>query len=304
MNGLASVFDAHGAQAAQIATLGWVLVIGATIIMLMVGGALWLAMTGGDRTRRMLGGDRAVTLLGIVFPVVTLTALLHYSFVLMRDDAPGEAPAELAVTGEQYWWRVSYGGNVASANELRIPVGRRTMLQLASPDVIHSFWAPSLAGKIDLIPGRTTSLMLMPERPGIFRGACAEFCGTGHAFMAFNVIAMPAADYEAWRVQETGPAIPPSTALARQGAELFQRAGCGACHAIRGTSAAGSIGPDLTHFGSRTTIGAGTLAMSEANIASFVANTDRHKPGNAMPPFRIFSPDEMDALAAFLFGLK
>lgn len=304
MTGVASVFDGNGTQAMQIATIGWVLLIGAAIIMLAVGGTLWLAMTGGERTRSLLGGERTVTLLGIVFPVIVLTALLHYSLLIMRNDAADEAVVEIAVTGEQYWWRVSYDENISSANELRIPVGQRTVLRLASSDVIHSFWAPSLAGKIDLIPGRTTRMTLMPERPGIFRGACAEFCGTGHAFMAFNVIVMSTADYRTWRTHELGPATPPSTTLAQQGAELFQRAGCGGCHAIRGTGAAGSIGPDLTHFGSRTTIGAGTLTMSEANIASFITNTDRHKPGNAMPPFRIFSADEMQALSAYLFGLK
>lgn len=304
MNALGSVFDVHGAQAAQIATLGWVMVIGAAFIMLLVCGTLWLATSGSQRVRRMLAKDRTVTMLGIVFPVATLTALLHYSLVLMRDGPSGEAATEIAVTGEQYWWRVSYGGAVASANELRIPVGRSTTLRLASPDVIHSFWVPSLAGKIDMIPGRTTSLKLTPQRPGVFRGACAEFCGTGHAFMAFNVIAMPTADYEAWRAREAGPAMPPSTAIAKQGAEIFQRSGCGACHTIRGTGATGSIGPDLTRLGSRSAIGAGVLPMSEASIASFVAGTDRHKPGNAMPPFRIFDADEMNALATYLAGLK
>jgi cytochrome c oxidase subunit 2 len=175
---------------------------------------------------------------------------------------------------------------------------------LKSADVIHSFWLPSLGGKVDMIPGRVTRLRLMADRPGIFRGQCAEYCGGPHALMALEVVAMPAREFEEWLAWQASPAIEPADASARSGAALFVASGCGACHAIRGTPAAGVIGPDLTHIGARRSVGVDTLPMTQANVKRFIVDGQHIKPGNDMPPFRIFSEEQLEALSAYLVGLR
>jgi cytochrome c oxidase subunit 2 len=203
---------------------------------------------------------------------------------------------------------VSYAGadgrSVASANEIRIPAGRAVDFTLRSADVIHSFWVPSLGGKVDMIPGRTTHLRLGADRPGVFRGQCAEYCGGPHALMALEVVAMPAPEFDAWLAAQARPAAEPATDEARRGRALFRAAGCGGCHAIRGTEAEGTLGPDLTHLGGRRSVGVDTLPMNPANLAQFIADGQHIKPGNRMPPFRIFTAEELNALATYLVGLK
>ncbi len=168
------------------------------------------------------------------------------------------------------WWASSGGGAspirspaappIATANEIRIPAGRPIVFTLQSADVIHSFWVPNLGGKMDMIPGRTTHLRLQADQPGVFRGQCAEYCGGPHALMALEVVAMPPAEFEAWLQGQARPAAEPASEAAERGRELFLAAGCGACHTVRGTAAAGTVGPDLTHLGSRRSVGIDTAA--------------------------------------------
>jgi cytochrome c oxidase subunit 2 len=305
-----SIFAPRGPQAEEIAQLGWLLIGGGALVLLVVCAALWLAIRGADAVRLRLASPSAVIVLGIAFPAVTLSALLFYSLWLTRTNAAsGASPARLIeVVGEQWWWRVAYvrpdGVRVASANEIRIPVGEAVTLELTSPDVIHSFWVPNLAGKVDMIPGRTTRLRLRADRPGVFRGQCAEYCGGPHAWMATRVVAMTPEDYEAWVTRQAAPAGEPRDDAERRGRALFIGAGCGACHAIRGTEASGTIGPDLTHVGSRRAIAAELLEMTKANLARFIVDGQTLKPGNRMPPFRIFSRDDLDAVATYLHGLR
>jgi len=245
-----------------------------------------------------------------VLPAITLTGLLTYDAVGMRADlhAAAEGVERIEVVGEQWWWRIAYAGRdgarIPSANEIRIPVGRETAFSLASADVIHSFWVPSLAGKVDMIPGRTTRLRLLAERPGTYRGQCAEYCGGPHALMAMRIIAMPADEFDAWKTAAAASAREPTGETERRGQSLFLGAGCGSCHTIRGTAARGTVGPDLTHVGARRSIGADTVPMTAANIARFVADGQHLKPGNTMPQFRIFAGDDLDALAAYLVSLR
>jgi cytochrome c oxidase subunit 2 len=212
------------------------------------------------------------------------------------------------VTGEQWWWRLTYSGAngtpIASANEIRIPVGQDVLFTLNTADVIHSFWVPSLGGKLDMIPGRNTQLRLRADRPGIYRGQCAEYCGGPHALMALYVVGLPPNEFDTWLAHEAGPAAEPRGELERRGQSLFLAAGCGACHAVRGTAAMGSVGPDLTHVGSRRSIGAATLAATHENFMRFIADPHGVKPGITMPPFRIFSEAELDAVAAYLVSLR
>ena len=305
-----SIFAPRGPQATEIAQLGWLLIAGGAVILLIVCAALWLAIRGAAAARSRLASPSAVVGLGIAFPAVTLSALLVYSLWLTRTNtASGPSPAvRIEIVGEQWWWRVSYvrpdGVRVASANEIRIPAGEAVALELTSPDVIHSFWVPNLGGKVDMIPGRTTRLRLRADRPGVFRGQCAEYCGGPHAWMATRVVAMTPEDYEAWLVREAAPAGEPRDDVERRGRALFLGAGCGACHAVRGTQAGGTIGPDLTHVGSRRAIAAELLQMTQANLARFIVDGQTLKPGNRMPPFRIFSRDDLDAVATYLHGLR
>lgn len=306
-----SVLAPQGVQAEQIATLAWLLFgFGAAVLAIVIA-AVWLAIAGPERMRRWLAKENAIVLLGIAFPAVTLTALLGYGVWAMRshlDVTRSDNAVAIEVIGEQWWWRVNYSGAdgkpIASANEIRVPVGIPVDFALKSADVIHSFWVPSLGGKVDMIPGRETRLRLVAQRPGIYRGQCAEYCGGPHALMAFEVIAMPAAEYTAWLRRAAAPAPAPQSDDHERGRSLFIAAGCGACHAVRGTAATGTIGPDLTHIGSRRSVGIDTLPLNHANLKRFITEGQHIKPGNPMPEFRILKPADVDALSAYLLTLK
>jgi len=303
-----SVLAPQGPDAAGIAQLALLLFVMGTAVMTLVLLALWLAIRGSARTRARLASDRLVVAGGIVFPAVTLTALLAYGTAMLAESLSANGGERIEVIGEQWWWRISYaapdGARFVSANEIHIPAGRRVEFSLKSADVIHSFWVPSLGGKVDMIPGRTTSLRVTASRPGVFRGQCAEYCGGPHALMTLRIVAMTETDYEAWRAREAAPASEPVTEPERRGRTLFLAAGCGACHAIRGTQADGTIGPDLTHLGARRSVGVETLAMTRAGLAQFIANGQHVKPGNTMPHFRVFSNEDRDALTAYLVSLR
>jgi cytochrome c oxidase subunit 2 len=302
-----SALSAHGEAASQIAALTWVLFALAAFVFALVAAATWIALAGPARLRGMLASRQTIVIAGFVFPVVVLTVLLFTGLRLTAALSSDVAnPLKISVRGEQWWWRVSYilpdGGRFESANEIRIPVGKAVQFELTSADVIHSFWIPSLAGKMDMIPGRVTSLRLSAERPGIYRGICAEYCGGPHAWMALSVIAVPQAEFDDWLSKA---AQPPSLSQAqRAGGELFMAAGCGGCHTISGTQANGSIGPALTKLGTRRMLAAGALPMSEDSIARFITHGPEIKPGNKMPPFRMLSTAELSALSAYLMAQR
>jgi cytochrome c oxidase subunit II len=306
---LQSALAPHGPDAERIALLGSVLFVGAGLILLIVLLALSLALWGPAGWRRALAGLGTVRIGGIAFPVVTLSLLLAYGLWIMRAELKaGDPPAlRIEVTGEQWWWRLAYirpdGSRIAEANEIRLPVGSEVELVLGSADVIHSFWVPSLGGKLDLIPGRSNRLRLTAERPGSYRGQCAEYCGGPHALMALEIVAMPPGEFEAWLAAET-PRTEPATELERRGRDLFLAAGCGSCHTVRGIAANGSVGPDLSRVGGRRFLAAATIPGGPANIARFIAEGEVLKPGNQMPPFKIFSSEELQALSTYLASLK
>jgi cytochrome c oxidase subunit 2 len=309
--GVQSVLEPRGPVAADIAALGWVLFAAAGTILLLVVIACWIAVRGSEASRRQLSAPRFVACAGIVFPVLTLSALLAYGVWLTRASGVPPSSAKMtriAISGEQWWWRVLYldenASNIASANEIRMPVGTPVELVLTSPDVIHSFWVPSLAGKVDMIPGRTTRLRLQADAPGVFRGQCAAYCGGPHALMALHVVAMPVPDFAAWLARESRVAEAPHNAAVARGQRLFLAAGCGGCHAVRGTVAIGEIGPDLTHIASRRSVGADTLPLTQANLARFIVDGQHVKPGNRMPPFRVLAEAELEAVTSYLMSLE
>ena len=308
--GVQSALAPQGIEAERVAGLFWVMTIGAALILILVMFVTALALFGPESWRRWLSRDGIIVAGGIVFPVITLTALLGYGFVLtsIGDSRPGGEPIKIAVVGERWWWRVIYrdsaGRRIESANELRIPVGRPVEIELTSADVIHSFWAPKLAGKLDMIPGRKNVLTLMAKEAGVSRGQCAEYCGGAHALMAFYVVALPQPEFERWLAHEAEPASAPTTPQALAGMTLFAASGCGACHTVRGTPAAGAIGPDLTHVGGRLSLAAATLPNDEAAFARWIKDNQHIKPGNLMPPYGIFSDSELAAVSNYLASLR
>ncbi|MBC8037451.1 MAG: cytochrome c oxidase subunit II [Rhizobiales bacterium] len=302
-----SVLSPGGSDAESIATLSWIMFGSATAIFLGVLLVTAFAHFGGETLRRRLASHEFIFYAGIAFPVVTLAALLTYGLMLTgaRVMATEAGALRIEITGEQWWWRVRYPtAEVVTANEIRIPAGRQVEIKLSSADVIHSFWVPALAGKVDMIPGVVNLIRLRAGKTGTYRGQCAEYCGGPHALMAFHVIALEAREFDAWLVKQQQPAATASTPAQKQGANLFMSTGCNGCHAIRGTLATGTIGPDLTHVGGRVSIAAATLPNDAQSFGHWIRGNQHIKPNNRMPPFGILSDRELAALGAYLEGLQ
>ena len=239
-----------------------------------------------------------------------LVALAIASFVADRSMAVAAAHEKLSitVTANQWWWDVQYNAAdnskmVRTANEIHLPVGVPVHIYLKSNDVIHSFWVPSLAGKQDLIPGRENDISITPRKVGIYRGQCAEFCGTQHAHMALTVDVEPYDQFVGWWQQQLRPAFAPTSPQALAGYQYVTTHECSLCHTISGTPAASRFGPDLTHVASRRSIAAGTLPMSKGNLYGWVEDPQSVKPGNKMPTVGL-EPTELHAVVAYLETLK
>ncbi|HEV3483925.1 MAG TPA: c-type cytochrome [Vicinamibacterales bacterium] len=308
-SGIQSSLAPSGSDAARVATLFWWMTIVSLVVWI---GVIALALyysrraTGSRNERR----DRALIIGGgVVLPGVTVTILLVYGLAML-PSAVARAPEGsllIDVVGEQWWWRVRYlppdGREIVLANEVRLPVGEAVQFRLSSDNVIHSFWIPSLAGKMDMIPGRVTYLTVRPTATGVLRGACAEYCGTSHALMAFYAEVMEKSAFNRWLDQQAAAAVPVSAEHAR-GEEVFRASGCQACHTVRGTDMAGVIGPDLTHVGSRLSVGAGILPNDADAFRRWIASTEHVKPGVHMPQFGMLPDEDLRALAAYLEGLQ
>lgn len=309
----ASVLWPAGPAAQSIAVIGWVLVIGGALIFAGVMALLAQALRRRETPRRvrpalwLIGG-------GVVFPVVVLSGLLGWSVALSARLAPTVPPGALvvSVTGHMWWWQVRYrdpasGADVVLANELRLPVGRSVVVGLNSADVIHSFWVPALAGKVDAVPGRVNRLVFSASEPGVFRAPCAEYCGRQHARMALQVVAQPQAEFDRWLAGQAQAAAEPATPLQHQGRQAFVAHRCVACHTVRGlaeTSVGATLGPDLTHVGSRLTLGAGTLVNDPGALAAWIAGVQHYKPGARMPSFDAIDAPTLQAIGAYLAHLQ
>ena len=308
-SGIQSALDPAGREAADVATLFFAMLVGGVVIWAGTVGMLFYA-AHKRRVHSEKAAGRVILWCGAVLPTVILASLLSYAVWLMPNIRPWFGGTDggmrrIEVTGEQFWWRVRYledGGQPAfeTANEVRIPVGERVVFSLRSPDVIHSFWIPVLGGKMDMIPGRENRLTLLAEKPGTYRGVCAEFCGTSHALMAFTVLAMEKQAFEDWLAARRNS----SGGRDAEGLASFLRHGCSACHAISGTQAQGTIGPDLTAFGERGTVGAGTRPNLEEHVASFIRDPGKIKPEARMPHFSMLPDAEIERIAAYLKGLR
>jgi cytochrome c oxidase subunit II len=304
--GAQSVLEPHGPIAESLAASWWIMLAGAAVILVLVMSLLLYAALRSPDHRRSINDLFLIIAGGVVLPIVTLTALLIYATRLM--DSVHAVPTDalrIEVIGHQWWWEIRYPGypNAVTANEVHIPIERDVLIELISADVIHSFWIPNLAGKIDVLPEQRNRLLLSTDRVGVYRGQCAEFCGAQHARMGLMVVAQTAADFDAWVTRQQEPAAEPPPALSR-GQRAFLQSDCVACHTIRGTPSQGRGAPDLTHVGTRRTLAALTLENTPTNLAAWIADSEAFKPRSGMPPHPGLDKDTLTAIAAYLYGLK
>ena len=306
------VLDPHGPFSNTVTTLAWVLIALVTLIFVLVCAALWVALYGSDELRAKLGGEGVVKWFGLIVPAGVLFLLLAWGTTMVAGMTTIKGDElRMRVSGNIYWWRVSYldaaGKEIhADANELHIPVGRPVVVDTVSEDVIHSFWVPKLGGKMDMIPGRTNRLKLQADKAGVYGGQCAEFCGGAHSLMGFVVVAHEPADWQRWldtRLAQSSTAAPISAEVLR-GMQLFSEVGCAACHRVAGSAAQGLSGPDLTHVGSRRSLGAGILPNTRGTLIGWIGDSQSIKPNNRMPAYRSLQAAELNALAAYMESLK
>jgi cytochrome c oxidase subunit 2 len=223
---------------------------------------------------------------------------------MRESDPPANREPDLIVIGHQWWWEVRYPqAGVVTANEIHIPVGRKWLVHLESADVIHDFWVPALARKIQMIPGQTNHIWLEADAPGTYDGTCAEYCGAGHSWMRFSVIAESPAAFDAWLREQENTAAMPATDSAQTGLKIFQTMTCINCHSIRGISVAASAAPYLTHVADRTILGAGVLSNTETNLFRWLKNPQDFKPGCFMPNLKL-TDAQAGALTSYLETLK
>ncbi|OZI23168.1 cytochrome c oxidase subunit II [Bordetella genomosp. 9] len=330
-----SVLAPAGVQAERILTLWHITLLVCTAVFVAVLLALLAAIRRATRSARAASGtaagaahgddphtvaktpdpgaerrSRRIVAAATCLSVALLCGLVVADFLTDRavSRLPMADPVRVEMTGHQWWWETRYQADgdrpsFVTANQLRLPVGRPVLITLKSSDVIHTFWVPNLHGKRDMIPGRDAQIMLRADRAGDYRGQCAEFCGAEHALMAFSVSAVPAQDYAAWADHERQDAIRPEDTVARRGMGIFLGDSCAQCHTIRGTPAAGTLGPDLTHLASRPLLAAGTIANNPDNLARWISQPGTMKPATTMPPTQL-PPEDLQALVRYLGSLQ
>jgi cytochrome c oxidase subunit 2 len=300
-------------------TLGWAMIALMSFIILgMIVIVIWGAMRRRGRFDEHMpvdidGGKAWILIGGVAVPSAVLTALFFLTLVEFNARPSGYPAADIKihVTAHDWWWQFTYGGPEGdpsqafqTANEIHVPVGQKIGVEVSSTDVIHSFWVPRLFGKLDAIPGHTNYMVFIADKPGTYFGECAEFCGLQHAHMQFTVVAESADKYAAWAARQRRPSAAPTDPMLISGRNAFEEYACSLCHRIRGTQARGGVAPDLTHVGSRLTIGAGALPNTRARMQAWIVNSQAIKPGNKMPILEELDGRTLNALAAYLESLK
>jgi cytochrome c oxidase subunit 2 len=281
----------------------WISVVVFVVVVGMLAAGLWRRRRNDEDPRRPVPwGEPFIIVAGVVIPAVVLTGVF---FVSLRDMQVLSSPDEQAeltidVVGHDWWWEATYEPSGAvTANEIHIPAGRPVRVRLTTDDVIHSFWVPQLQVKVDMIPGKTNEMWLEADDPGRYRGQCAEFCGLQHANMIFYVVAQPPAEFDRWLDNVVLPAAEPESSSAARGEDVYMESTCVGCHAIGGTDAAATIGPDLTHVADRETLASGVIENNRDNLALWITDPQEVKPGAAMPPTDL-SADELSDLLDYL----
>jgi cytochrome c oxidase subunit 2 len=307
--GLQSALEPAGAQANRIGDLWNVFLIVCAVVYVLVMIALVVALFRRRRQSENTRGAFHAVAIATGLTVLILFALLVSSIFTSRGIASVTGDAvRIEITGRQWWWQADYDAadkskRFTTANEISIPVGVPVQIRLRSTDVIHSFWVPNLHGKQDVIPGHDGGIVLLADRPGVYRGQCAEFCGLQHAKMALWVNALSRDDYARWVASQQASSKIPSSSQQRKGQEIFMSSPCPLCHNIQGTNASGKTGPDLTHFASRRSIAAGTLPNRRGFLAGWILDPQHIKPGAYMPPM-LLNQGELEPLLAYLESLR
>lgn len=313
-----NMMDAAGPAASGLAQLGnWVMWTFVAVTLVVWALIAWVAL----RRRGSLdahapitadGGQSWILVGGFAIPAAILSIVFIVSLQSIQDfplsDGNTSVP-DIHVVGRQWWFEARYPradgpGEIPSATEVHIPAGTAVDIELTSRDVIHSFWVPKVHGKVDLVPGRANRIRLRVDEPGVYLGQCAEFCGVQHAHMRLLLVAHPPDDYAAWRRAQERPAHSPATSQERRGRDVFMSAACPLCHTVRGTSARGNVGPDLTHLASRKRIAGGMLENNTANLSAWVTQAQSLKPGVEMPDITDFTGEELTALVTYLQSLE
>ena len=266
------------------------------------------------REARQFHGNTRVEVLWTVIPVIIVVIITVPTFFVIFDTAdPPDGALEIEVTAHQWWFEFDYPEyGITTANEIHLPVDRAASFALRSDDVIHSFWIPQLVGKVDVVPGHENELWFTPNEPGLYLGQCAEFCGLSHANMRFRVFVDTQQDFDAWVANERADRVEPATQALAAGEQLFLGNACIGCHTIKGTAAAGLIGPNLTHLGGRSTIAAGIMDNTQDNLVRWISDPDREKPGidpkndsRFMPAFEeILTQEQIASIAQYLRSLQ
>jgi cytochrome c oxidase subunit 2 len=308
---LPSVLSPESPQAQAVLSLFWLILAIAGFIFLTVTGLVITNIVRFRRREPIAGhprqfvGDVRLEIIWTVVPLLIVTGLFLVAIHAMRTIQPpvqGRQP-DLEVTAHQWWWEGHYpASGVVTANEFHLPIQQTLLLRFRSGDVIHDWWVPQLGRKIDIFPNRFTHLWMKIEKAGTYLGTCDEFCGSEHAWMRIRVVAESPADHEAWLARQKQPAAPPATAEAGQGAGIFLSHTCVSCHTVAGMST-GTVGPNLTHVGSRQTLAAGALENNARNAARWVQDAQSIKPDCHMPSMWL-SDEEAQQVAAYLEGLK
>ncbi len=314
-----SYLTGYGAKAYPVTALTWgLLIISIVVVVIVTGLVVAGVITRRVRPETPLGEvpvDRrgsGLGLLGVGVGISTFVLMISAVWTMaviakINAPPPGQKPLVIEITGGQWWWKARYLNEDASkvlttADEFHIPVSRPVRIELIGADVIHSFWVPALAGKTDTIPGQTNETWLQADKPGRYRGQCTQYCGEQHAHMAFYVIAEPPAQFEQWLKDQLQPAVAPTSPLIAQDEHVFVEH-CGACHTVRGSTAGGSVAPDLTHLMSRQTLAAGMLENTPGALAGWIAEPSAVKPGTKMPDLYLSGP-QLSAVTTYLETLK
>jgi cytochrome c oxidase subunit 2 len=312
--GKQSILSTRSPQAHNIMLLWWWMLAAATIVFVGAVAMLLVAWIRRDVPGLPWFGEREemsegmVLLFGIGIPAVALVALFAVANVYLIKQTSPPSPKSTAMTinviGHQWWWEVRYRDSDAiTANEIHIPTNTRVNVVATTADVIHSFWVPALNRKIDMIPGRQNRVLLYASRAGRYRGQCSQFCGLQHANMAMWVFAQTPAAFRSWLANMASPARSPTGAQASAGKQLFMNSQCASCHRIAGTQAQGTVGPDLTHLATRTTIASGVIPNTPTQLAAWISNPQALKPGDRMPDLGLSSA-EVSKLVAYLETLR
>lgn len=316
-----STYNAQGPAADRIVWLSWLM----TILFLVVSVVMWVLIAWAATRRRgtleehapidIGGGQGWIAVGGLAVPLVVLCVLfvlglrLLASFPIHDPMNQHAIKPDIVVIGHQWWWEVHYvdgpvSEHFTTADEIHIPANKPVMFELRSQDVIHSFWVPTLHGKVDLIPGHPNYVQIEASQPGNYAGECAVYCGEQHAHMRLLVVAQSPEDFEAWEEQQRKPADPPTTQQAQAGEQIFLGGPCSMCHQVRGTVAGGQVAPDLTHIASRQFIASDSFPNNTAYLESWVTHAQSLKPGCQMPDLTQFSGVQLQELTAYLQQLK